>query len=316
MRLPAFSSARRILLATACIAAVSAAVACGDGDKSKEDSSNGDGGPFEAVITSADIAVGKQRFAFVLLKDNKPIREHDVTVRFFRLKDPQNPQLLGEGVIPWSPIGATDPADDHAHGSHDETELDGVYYANLEFPEAGQWGAGFTLGSKADPEKEVRVSFEVRPKTQTLGVGDRGIPVDNPTLTTRPLKQIDTSPVPDEAMHKLSITDAMKNGKPTLIAFATPAFCASRTCGPTMAVVRAAQEKYGSRVNFLHIEPYELDADGNLLGNKLQPVAAGTAWRLPSEPWVFILDSKGVVAARMDGPVSLEEVEAYLDHLQ
>ncbi|MEX0682406.1 MAG: hypothetical protein WD904_09855 [Dehalococcoidia bacterium] len=36
-------------------------------------------------------------------------------------------------------------------------------------------------------------------------------------------------------------------------------------------------------------------------------------WRLQSEPWVFIVDADGTIAAKLDGLVTLEEMEAALD---
>jgi hypothetical protein len=34
-----------------------------------------------------------------------------------------------------------------------------------------------------------------------------------------------------------------------------------------------------------------------------------SAWRLPTEPWIFIIDRKGKVAARFEGAVSVGELE-------
>jgi len=44
----------------------------------------------------------------------------------------------------------------------------------------------------------------------------------------------------------------------------------------------------------------------------LQIVPAVAEWGLPSEPWVYVLDSGGRVAARFEGAVSPEEIEDVL----
>lgn len=289
-------------------------VACGDGNDSPSGTTasapSGGGGKLEAVITSSDLAVGAQRFAFVLLRDDNPVSEETIAVRFFKLKDQNNPQLVGEGAIPFSPLGIPGLT---TSGS----ELTGVYYANVNFDEPGKWGAGFTVGPQADPETEVRVSFEVQAEPSTVGVGAQAIPVDNPTLKDLPLKQIDTSRSPDEPFHQLSIADALANDKPSVIAFATPSFCETRTCGPTMEIVRAAYDKFGDKVNWVHVEPFKLDEEGGLLlanGNKVNADAAN-AWSLPSEPWVFVVDKEGTVRARYDGPLTLEEIDFALTQL-
>lgn len=307
-RYPVRMLAGMIMLLTLVVAA-----ACGDGSDSEPTGTTqpaGSEGELQAVITSSDLAVGPQRFAFVLLQDDNPVSEDSIAVRFFKLKDENNPQLVGEGAIPFSPLGIPGLT---TSGS----ELTGVYYANVTFDEAGKWGAGFTVGPQADPEREVRVSFEVLPEPQTVGAGEKAIPADNPTLEDAPLKQIDTSNEPDEAFHRLSISQALANDKPSVIAFATPSFCETRTCGPTMEIVGAAYDKFGDKVNWVHVEPFKLDEDGNLLmsnGNRVNSDAAN-AWGLPSEPWVFVVDKDGNVTGRFDGPLTLEEIDFQLTQL-
>ena len=280
------------------------AAACGG---SGDGSTGGGSGKIEAVITSSDLAVGQQRFAFVILKDGTPVSVQDIAVRFFKIKDEKNPQLVGEGTIPFSPLGVPGL-------TTSASELTGVYYASVTFDEAGPWGAGFTIGPKSDPATEVRLRFEVKDAPSTVAIGGKAIAVDNPTLANAPLKQIDTSTTPDEAFHRLSIAQALANGKPTVIAFATPAYCETRTCGPAIEIMRAAFAKYGDKVNWVHVEPFKLDANGDLLmsGNERVNSDAANQWRLPSEPWIFVVQGDGTVVARFDGPVSLEEVDFYL----
>ena len=303
----------RALVSITMLLTMAMAAACGDGSNSEPTETAqpaGSEGALEAIITSSDLAVGPQRFAFVLLRDDNPVSEESITVRFFKLKDEANPQLVGGGPIPFSPLGIPGLT---TSGS----ELTGVYYANVNFDEPGKWGAGFTVGPQADPAREVRVGFEVRPDPQTVGVGEMAIAVDNPTLADAPLRQIDTSSVPDEPFHQLSIAEALANEKPTIIAFATPSFCETRTCGPTMEIVRAAYDKFGDQVNWVHVEPFQLDQDGILLlsnGNRVNS-EAGNAWQLPSEPWVFVVDKDGTVTGRFDGPLTLEEIDFQLSQL-
>lgn len=270
----------------------------------------GGGQDLEAFVTSTDLSVGSQRFAFVLFEDGVPVSEDDVTVRFFKLKDESNPQLVGEGTIPWSPLGIPGLTASTA-------ELTGVYYANIEFDEAGKWGAGFTIGGPADPAKEVRVSFEVRPEPLTVGVGEPAIPVDNPTISDTGITQVCSAPEPNPAFHQLSIDEALRQGKPTVIAFTTPAFCTSRTCGPDMELVNAAYEEFGDEVSWVHVEPFKLDLSGSLIteGGERVNSDAGNLWQLPSEPWIFVVDTSGTVVARLDGPVTLEELEHFLNQV-
>ena len=217
-------------------------------------------------------------------------------------------------AIPWVPLGATESS--HGGAGHDETELTGIYYVNAEFDEAGKWGIGITLGDKLDEPTEIRLQLEVKSKNQAVAVGERAIPVQNPTAKDRPLKQIHTGADPDPEFHSMNIADAISSGKPSVIVFATPSFCRTRTCGPSLQVAQRAAAKYGARANFVHVEPYELNAEGNLAndaqGNPFKLVPAGLAWRLPTEPWVFVVDKSGTVVARFDGPYALEELDRAL----
>lgn len=313
MRLRSIRSA-----AAATVAALAVlTAACGDGggeDPSPTPSPATDTG-VQAVIGSSDLAVGKQRFSFVILKDDVPITEPSVYVRFFKLTGGSQ-ELVGEGPIPYEPVG-TESLDGHDDDGHEATEVEirGVYYAYVDFDVAGDWGAGFSVGDRYDAQSEARVRFTVAAEPQTVGVGDQAIAVDNLTLADAPLEQIDTSPEPDEAFHQVSIADAITSGKPAVIAFATPAFCQTRTCGPVMEVVRAAAAQAGGGLQFVHVEPYELDSEGQLAlkDGQLALSEAGVAWNLPTEPWVFVVDSAGTVVARFDGPFALSELLAAID---
>lgn len=95
-----------------------------------------------------------------------------------------------------------------------------------------------------------------------------------------------------------------------MITFATPKFCTSQVCGPTLSIVKGVARKFPG-VNFLHVEPYDL----NKVPQKLEPVPAVTAWGLPSEPWVFVTDSKGRLAAKYEGSAAPIELEALLRKL-
>ena len=86
--------------------------------------------------------------------------------------------------------------------------------------------------------------------------------------------------------------------------------------GPSMEIVSEAAKTFQGKVNFVHVEPYKLDAEGVLAfgpGNQRQLVEAGVAWGLPTEPWVFVVDASGTVVARFEGPYTLEELGAALE---
>jgi hypothetical protein len=91
--------------------------------------------------------------------------------------------------------------------------------------------------------------------------------------------------------------------KPVVLTFATPALCVSRVCGPVVDIVAQMQAKFGSKVVFIHQEIY----NDNQVSKGFRPQVA--AWRLPSEPWVFVIDREGIVRSRLQGAVSASELE-------
>ncbi|MCC6266703.1 MAG: hypothetical protein IT300_03975 [Dehalococcoidia bacterium] len=284
-------------------------VACG-ADGAGEPDDDASPGKYEVAVASGDLAIGPQRMSFVLIKDGEPVAEEVVYVRFFRLPKGASPELAGESAIPFTPLGA----EEEVH----EGELSGVYYANVPFDVAGTWGIGVSVGPKYDEAGEVRVQFEVKEKTQAPRPGDKGIAVKNPTADNAPFDQIHTGSIKDDGFHTMTIADAVSSGRPSVIAFATPSFCRTATCGPSLQIVVRASARYVDEVNFLHIEPYELTPAGDLITRedgfpKLGPIAE--SWKLPSEPWVFVLDEQGTVVARFEGPYAIEELIYALDQV-
>ena len=109
----------------------------------------------------------------------------------------------------------------------------------------------------------------------------------------------------------MAVAGALAGGKPLVIAFATPAFCESRTCGPVMdSVMDPLYEKHKDEAVFIHIEPYKLKELRE--GAGLIPVKAAEEWRLQTEPWIFVVDRAGKGSAKFEGIIALDEVEAAL----
>jgi len=118
-----FSLARTGLLV---LGAVLTVTSCGDGDVNLSK-----GITLNLVLATSDLAVGKQRLSYVVLDDDVPITEKTTFVRFF--KNVSSPQMVAQGAIPWTPIGAEE--EKHSGGGHTATELTGIYSVNAEFDE-------------------------------------------------------------------------------------------------------------------------------------------------------------------------------------
>jgi hypothetical protein len=102
-----------------------------------------------------------------------------------------------------------------------------------------------------------------------------------------------------------SVADALEAHDPFVLAFATPALCTSRICGPTLEVVDAVRQQLaGEGVRFIHAEVYEQDDPAKGWNRWMRE------WNLSSEPWIFVVDGAGVIQAKFEGFVSVNELAA------
>ena len=151
----------------------------------------------------------------------------------------------------------------------------------------------------ADPPMDLNVGAANGPPD----VGQRAIRVH--TLTAADvggdLRELSTRVPPPPEMLGTDFADVLGK-KPVVLLFATPALCASRTCGPVVDIAEQVRVQHGKGVTFIQQEIYR-DNDPN---KAVRPQVA--AWRLPTEPWAFVIDRAGKVTARFEGVFSAGEL--------
>jgi hypothetical protein len=133
-----------------------------------------------------------------------------------------------------------------------------------------------------------------------------------PTLesTGGDLEALSTATRPVSALYRWSVAESLEAGAPLVVAFATPRFCESRTCGPTVDVVDTVRRRFErDGVRFIHVEIYEDNDPAKPVNRWVKE------WNLPSEPWVFVVDRKGQVAAKFEGAVSVDELTAAVERI-
>ena len=106
-------------------------------------------------------------------------------------------------------------------------------------------------------------------------------------------------------------------GPPSEIAIATPAFCETQICGPTKVFFDDLYNEYNDAANFVHVEPYDVQLvrDGECESLYACRTSIIDEWRLQSEPWVFVVDADGNIAAKFDGLVTYDEMAEALEAL-
>ena len=121
--------------------------------------------------------------------------------------------------------------------------------------------AGATVRAKSGT-----YTFDVQPTSGVAKVGEPAPSVKTPTLSAAggdPSK-IATDPSPDPAFYQTSIDQALADHKPFVVVFATPKFCVSAQCGPTLDRIKPYAARYPS-VAFINVEPYKLKLEGGTL---------------------------------------------------
>jgi len=267
------------LVAFSCILA-----GCGSGEVS----------PFALVASSnGSIGIGEQRVMFALIDPDTdeflaaPDREATLTF------SDENGSPLGE--YPMDFIWTV-------------PDVRGLYVARIEIPAAGTYQGTIEAEGFAPAGPVGIVAFEDPPLIQP---GEAAPPSVTRTSADYPdLAIISSDPEPDPAMYELSVSEAVSDGTPAVIVFATPAFCSSETCGPLLEQVKALRSEYQG-IDFVHVEIYE-DLQVEAIVD-LTTVEATSEWGLPSEPWVFVVDGSGAVAAAFEGAASDEELKAAID---
>jgi hypothetical protein len=261
----------------------------------------------QIINPSGTIACGPTRLMFSFLDaQNVPVATPDRTVEV---------KVFDLGADPSTPV--------------DETTAEfiwaieprvGVYVADLDLPTAGTYGIEFTTAAGTASPEVIRAGFDVQPTSRVVAVGDNAPPSDSPTLADvgGDVSKISTDPDPVPAFYETSIADAIAAKEPFVVAFATPKFCATQQCGPTLDRLKPIAAKHPG-VTVINVEPYQLESTANGLqpvtsGDppQLTPAQATVDWRLPTEPWVFVVDRNGVVTDSFMLIFSDEELDAAL----
>jgi hypothetical protein len=266
------------------------------------------------VFAFTEAVVGPNRLPIGIIRDGSPLNDPSaqITMQFYNLDvDKQTP--VGNTTATYYGQGL--PA--------------AVYVANYEFPTAGNWGVEVSvlLEGMTDPSV-TKLQLPVSERAVAPKVGDKAIVAE--TLTNDSVTDaayLVSSTDVDAALYQVSLADALTQQKPIALLFATPGFCRTAVCGPSLTVFRDLQKQYGDKVTFIHSEIYRYPfgdsfaqqntifqaamREGRGLTDEERKVGVSDAyyaWGLMSEPWMFLIDAQGVITARYEGGFTVEEL--------
>jgi hypothetical protein len=241
-----------------------------------------------------DYALGDLRISFLVV-DNRGKLVAPPTARFWLARS-LSAKPLQETVARLEPIGVP--------GVSTGADAPTIYVAHVHVNAPGKY---YVL---ARPNGEVSIGgirdFVVAKRSQTPAIGAAAYPSATPTLanTGGKIVKLTTRIPPDRALLRYSVADSLAAHVPFVVTFATPRYCTSRTCGPVVDVVDAARRRFArTGIRFIHVEIYQ-DNDPSKGQNRWV-----RQWKLPSEPWTFLVGKDGRIKAKFSGPVSTGELE-------
>ena len=300
---------RRLLLLLS--AAVVAAACSGGGSSpiaSSAPSPGASGGPeILPLIISSELTKGPTRFLFSLTdRANNLIAAPDVKVRleFYDVDTAKDTVAFeSDARFLWAVEGER-----------------GLYATDVTYPDAGRWGTRFTATLPDGSTKTVRADYDVVETGSTVAIGAKAPSVETPTIASAggDIRAVSTDQQPAERFYTTSVDEAVAAGEPFVLVFATPAFCETQICGPTLETVKTLATDY-PELTFINVEPYQMKYENGSLqpaldaSGQLQSAPWTDAFGLRTEPWVFVVGADGTVRAKFEAVVGADELRTAID---
>lgn len=188
----------------------------------------------------------------------------------------------------------------------------GVYVAQVPFKQRGKMVVAAVAELDGRLVSTTAFQADVGPKgALPPGVGDPAPKISTQTVADvgGDMSKIDTRIPPSKDLHSVDVADVLGK-KPLVLTFATPQLCQSKVCGPVVDVVLQVKQQTGDDVAFVHQEIYR----DNTIDKGFRPQLA--PYHLATEPWTFVIDRTGIVRARFEGAVSVDELQAAVDKIR
>lgn len=279
--------------------------------------------PVDVVVVNYEVVADEpSRFLVgLVLPDNRLVAFGTVQMRFAQLD--ASGQAAGASQVvrgTYLPLPGTE-----AGASGDEPRaiapatVRGVYeIEGATFASAGPWTVEVAANVAGVGVVQGRADFEVLAEPGVPGVGQRAPRSDNPVIgDPAPASTLDSrarsvAQIPDRRLHERSIADGIAARRPVIAVFSTPVYCTSRFCGPVTDMVQAMERDYRGRATFVHVEIWEDFASSTATETAIEWLLQGDTL---NEPWLFLIDDQGRIAARWDNIFVRPEVEDELDQL-
>lgn len=252
---------------------------------------------WKSILGTTLLRTGTQRVAFLLSTATDFVRVPEATVTTTFLDDDAVGETATARFHEW-PFGTR-----------------GSYVTRLTFPQAGTWRLVIEGESG-----EAMLDVHVAETSIVRDIGQIGVFSNTKTLDSAggDISSITSHYRPDPALYEITVAESLFSGRPSVVVFASPAFCTTATCGPQVETVTELREAYPDAADYIHVEVYDNphEIQGDLTKGVLSPVLA--EWGIDqvehyrNESWTFVLGADGRIAERFEGYATFEELEEAL----
>jgi hypothetical protein len=253
----------------------------------------------QAGLAGKDFTTGETRFAFgVIGQDGKPIYG---PTAIYIAPTPAEP-AQGPFVAP-ADILLTEKRYQSKQAATETDPFAAIYAAETKFDKPGTWAVLVMTrsgGRLVGAPTQIEVKSKADDKVPDVGEPAPKVATDTLETVKGDKDLLDTRQPPSD-MHDDFAKVVGK--KPVALLFSTPQLCQSRVCGPVTDVAMQLRAQYGDRMTFIHQEVY-VDND---LNKGLRPPLL--KFNLETEPWLFVVDRRGKITARLEGSFGLDAFE-------
>jgi hypothetical protein len=263
----------------------------------------GGNGPVLAP-SGLELRTGNHRFGFALFSPSRK-QITDASVAVYTAPAGGGP-ASGPYLARWESL-AVRPQFQSRQTASDPDAAKSIYTAEIPFDKPGQYNiVGIArIGGKLVPATTPSPGVVVKKESPDPipAVGTQPPRIHTPTVADSggDVASIDTR-LPPSSMHNADFADVLGK-KPVVLLFATPQLCQSRVCGPVVDVAEQVKASSGDDVEFIHMEIF----NNNRIDDGVRPQMV--AFHLQTEPWLFVFNRSGKVAARIEGAFSERELK-------
>jgi protein SCO1/2 len=255
------------------------------------------------MLNTTVIRVGANRLVMTVSDPrNRELAFPGVTAHFtFRAVDPAVPPIEVDGYFIWVSVGNK-----------------GAFVVDVTFPVPGEYTGTIALRTAASPIGGADFPFSVVGRGSTPAVGDPAPSIHTPTAADpnagANLYGITTDVFPDPRFYQVSVDQLLAAHRAFVLTFYSPAYCPTTACGPLLKNMKAIADEFPD-VAFVHVEPHVMTNYGGRLmpdwsTGQLEFNEFAKAYGIPVEPFVFVVDTQGRIAASFELIVGSDEIRA------